>query len=113
MNKLQKGITLISLIITIVILIILATVTINSIDSSNTINYAQNTVNNYEVAQEKEKLQEEVLEWQLVKGSSLQSYLSSIYGNVVYNSVGCVRVTTQSGRSFIVTERGEVTYVMS
>ena len=53
-TKVQKGITLIALIITIIILLILAVVTIGSMKESNIITYAQNAADNY-----KEKAGEE------------------------------------------------------
>ena len=46
-TKLEKGITLIALIITIIILLILAVVTIGSIKNSNIITYAQNASDDY------------------------------------------------------------------
>ena len=46
-TKMQRGITLIALIITIIILLILAVVTIGSIKDSNIITYAQNAATDY------------------------------------------------------------------
>ena len=46
-TRIQKGITLIALIITIIILLILAVVTIGSIKNSNIITYAQNASKDY------------------------------------------------------------------
>ena len=54
-TKIQKGITLIALIITIIILLILAVVTIGSIKNSNIITYAQNAASDYEQAKGKEE----------------------------------------------------------
>ena len=58
MKGLQKnrGITLIALIITIIILLILAMVTINILINQGIIGHANNAVNQYEVAEEKEKI---------------------------------------------------------
>ena len=54
-TKMQKGITLIALIITIIILLILAVVTIGSIKNSNIITYAQNASTDYEKAKNDEE----------------------------------------------------------
>ena len=54
-TKMQKGITLIALIITIIILLILAVVTIGSIKDSNIITYAQNASTDYEKAKNDEE----------------------------------------------------------
>ena len=54
-TKVEKGITLIALIITIIILLILAVVTIGSIKNSNIITYAQNASTNYEKAKNDEE----------------------------------------------------------
>ena len=56
-TKLEKGITLIALIITIIILLILAVVTIGSMQNSNIITYAQNASKDYNT----KKLEEESL----------------------------------------------------
>lgn len=55
-QKTQQGITLIALIITIVVLLILAVVTINELRDGGIITHAQNAVNDYTIAQEKEKI---------------------------------------------------------
>lgn len=54
-TKLEKGITLIALIITIIILLILAVVTIGSIKNSNIIAYAQNAASGYNTAKDNEE----------------------------------------------------------
>ena len=54
-TKMEKGITLIALIITIIILLILAVVTIGSIKNSNIIAYAQNASSRYESEKEREE----------------------------------------------------------
>ena len=54
-TKMQKGITLIALIITIIILLILAVVTIGSIKNSNIITYAQNASSDYNAKKDKEE----------------------------------------------------------
>ena len=54
-TRMQKGITLIALIITIIILLILAVVTIGSIKNSNIITYAQNASTDYEKAKNDEE----------------------------------------------------------
>ena len=66
-TKLEKGITLIALIITIVVLLILAVVSIGAIKNSKIITHSQNAADEYIVAQEKEQLQLAVMEWQLQK----------------------------------------------
>ena len=54
-TRVEKGITLIALIITIIILLILAVVTIGSIKNSNIIAYAQNASSSYEDEKNKEE----------------------------------------------------------
>ena len=54
-TKIDKGITLIALIITIIILLILAVVTIGSIKNNNIITYAQNAANKYSTEKENEE----------------------------------------------------------
>ena len=54
-TKLEKGITLIALIITIILLLILAVVTIGSIKDSNIVAYAQNASKDYETGKGKEQ----------------------------------------------------------
>lgn len=55
-TKLEKGITLVALIITIVVLLILAVVSIGSIRESKIIGHAKNASDEYTIAQEKEKI---------------------------------------------------------
>lgn len=54
-TKIQKGITLIALIITVVLLLILAAVTIGSIKENDLIGYAQNATEEYEEKQNEEQ----------------------------------------------------------
>ena len=55
-TRIQKGITLIALIITIIILLILAVVTIGSIENSQIITYAQKSAKTYKESAQKEKI---------------------------------------------------------
>ena len=92
-TKMEKGITLIALIITIIILLILAVVTIGSIKNSNIIKYAQNATYEHEVGQEKENIQLAIGEARLMGNgtltkSNLQSALDGIFkGNVDYTDL--------------------------
>ena len=54
-TKLQKGITLVALVITIIVLIILAAVAIGAIQNKGIIKYAQNASADYEVAEKEEQ----------------------------------------------------------
>ena len=67
--RLEKGITLIALIITIVVLMILAVVTINSVKDGGIITHAQNAVDRYEIAKQNEE-------------EFLDSYISEIEKNI-------------------------------
>ena len=67
-KNLEKGITLIALIITIVVLLILAVVTISAVQDGGIIQHAKNATNEYEIGKEKEK-------------SILQGYLDFLNGN--------------------------------
>ena len=66
-TKLQKGITLIALIITIVVLLIIAVVTIGAIQESGIITHAQNAKSEYTIAQEKERITLAYSEYQIQK----------------------------------------------
>ena len=66
-TKLEKGITLIALIITIVVLLILAVVTIGAIRDSSIITHSQKASNDHITGQEKEKIQLALGEWQIQK----------------------------------------------
>ena len=55
-TKMQKGITLIALIITIVVILILAAVTMSVLSDSGIINRAKNAQTEYEIGEEKEKV---------------------------------------------------------
>ena len=65
--RLEKGITLIALIITIVILLILAAVTIGTVKDSEIIGHAQSAASEYVIAQEKEKIALAYSEYQIKK----------------------------------------------
>lgn len=115
-KRVEKGITLIALIVTIVVLLILAAVAISSITNDGIITKAQSAANKYEIAQEKEKLQMEVLEWSLTNDNgipTLENYLSGIYGeeNVQLNVDNSITVTVPSGNKYVVTEDGSVTLI--
>ena len=85
--KLQKGITLIALIITIIILLILAVVTIGSMKESNIITYAQNAADNYkEKAGEENTILDEyvsLIEESISKDKSKEEVsIVGIYGDI-------------------------------
>ena len=63
--KLEKGITLIALIITIVVLLILAATAIAAIQDNDIIKYAKDASNEHIIGQEKEQIQLAVTEWKL------------------------------------------------
>lgn len=65
--KMEKGITLIALIITIIVLLIIAVVTIGAIQDSKIIDHAQNAADDYSVAQEKEMISLGYGEYQISK----------------------------------------------
>ena len=65
--KNKKGITLISLVVTIIILLILAGVTLNVVLSNNGIfNMAKKATESYQIASEREYLEQNVLLVQLI-----------------------------------------------
>ena len=66
-TKMEKGITLIALIITIIVLLIMAVVTIGAIQDSKIIDHAQNAADDYSVAQEKEMISLGYGEYQISK----------------------------------------------
>ena len=65
--RLEKGITLIALIITIIILLILAAVTIGTMKDSGIIGHAQDAASSYTIAQEKERIALAYSEYQIQK----------------------------------------------
>lgn len=112
-TKMEKGITLIALIITIVILLILAVVAINSITNDKVVDKTKNAASEYEIMEEKTKLQKEVLEWQVIDAGNMQTleeYLGDIYGkeNVKPNTDETLNVTVPSGNTYKVKEDGTI-----
>ena len=77
-TKLEKGITLIALIITIIVLLILAVVTIGAVQKSKIISHAQKAKNDYTTAQEKEQIQLALSEWAIVKNTGTKTFKSVI-----------------------------------
>ena len=85
--RMEKGITLVALIITIIILLILAVVTIGSMKQSNIITYAQNAANGYKENAEKENTlidgYEALIEESISKNKSEQTVsIVGIYGDI-------------------------------
>ena len=76
-TKMEKGITLIALIITIVVLLILAVVTINSIQGDGIIRYAQNAADEYTAKADEEQ-------------ESINSLLGQIEGSLSGESVSVI-----------------------
>ena len=117
--KLEKGITLIALIITIVVLLILAVVTIGAIQESKIITHAQNASDSYTIAQEKERIGLALSEWNIedaIPGNN------PVFKNVITNELqgqnvsitgednGPLTVTfNKTENSYTVTKEGEIT----
>lgn len=112
-SRLEKGITLVSLIITIIILLILASVSIAAIKNDETISKAEKAERDFYLVQEKENLQREILKWSMVEIDSLENHLKDKLGEekVQENEDGSITVEVESGNKYIVTEDGEVTLV--
>lgn len=113
-SKTQKGITLMTLIITIIVLLILAAISIKTVHGEGLIKHAKNSSEQTKMLQEKEELQATVLKWQSINRSettTLFDFLSNKYGinNVQLNPDNSVSVTMQSGNKYKVTETTEVT----
>ena len=113
--KLEKGITLIALIITIIILLILAVVTIGSIKESKIVDYAQDAANEYTIGQEKEQIGLALSEWQIEKYTGEKSFkdvvTSALNGiaTVEENVDGSLTVTIdKTGNQYIATDDGKV-----
>ena len=66
-TRLEKGITLIALIITIVVLLILAVVTIGAVQESTIITHAENAKEMYIMKQTEEKIKLEIAEMELAE----------------------------------------------
>lgn len=115
-TKLEKGITLVALIITIVVLLILAVVSIGTIKDSKIIEHAQNTTSDYTVAQEKEKIQLAVTEAYLVgngtiSADNLKTAIKSQLGEEITltgsGNNGYV-ITTGAGKQYSIKSNGSV-----
>jgi Tfp pilus assembly protein PilE len=65
--KMQRGITLIALIITIVILLIIAVATIGTVKESGIIGHAQNAASSYTIEQEKERIAVAYSDYQILR----------------------------------------------
>ena len=107
--KKEKGITLVTLIITIVLLIIIATVTITSMEDDKIIDKTKESVSKYN---------QEAAEYDL-KMAITQCY--SLYGNLekigdfldssIWNYENGIATTIDGKFSFSITEEGEVTKI--
>ena len=110
--KKQKGITLISLIVTISVLLILAAVAISNVTDDGVLDKTKEEKYAYEISQEKSNLKTEVLKWQSISSHepTLENYLDEIYGeeNVEPNTDDTITVTVPSGNKYIVTDGGLV-----
>ena len=115
-TKLEKGITLVALIITIVVLLILAVVSIGAVKNSKIIEHAQNTTSDYTVAQEKEKIQLAVTEAYLagngtISADNLKTTIKSKLGEEITltgsGNNGYV-ITTGAGKQYSIKSNGSV-----
>ena len=113
-TRIEKGITLIALIVTIAVLLILAAVAISSVTDDGVLTKSKEEKYSYEIAQEKSNLKTEVLKWQAITSHepTLENYLDEIYGeeNVELNADDSLTVTVPSGNKYIVTEGGVEVY---
>lgn len=114
-NNLQKGITLIALIITIFVLLIITAIAISVLDTG-IINKEKANEKQYAITQEKEKLQKEVLEWKLINVNgepTLEKYLKGIYGEDKVTDVGAgwLEVEVPSKNKYRVTANGDITSI--
>ena len=117
-TKMQKGITLIALIITIVVLLILAIVSINLVMNGGIIAHAEDAVEKYEIEEEKEKIALEASEAYMaglgtITEENLASALDKNIGVGKYlidssNSEYFKVTITESGREYKVYKNGKV-----
>ena len=127
--KMQKGITLIALIITIIILLILAVVTIGSIKNSNIITYAQNAatdyntkkddeediINEYELliksnVLEENKSNDTIIETIVSENTTINGEMYSYKNPVIPAGFMAVNVTTKDHESYWDAEEGPEIY---
>ena len=114
-TKLEKGITLIALIITIIVLLILAVVTIGAVQKSKIISHAQKAKNDYTTPQEKEQKGLALGEWQIQKvigGKNFKEIVETALedtATVSGNEDGPLTITMKkTGNQYIITTDGEV-----
>lgn len=116
-TKVEKGITLIALIITIVVLLILAVVTIGAINESKIIEHSKNSSSEYTVAQEKEQIQLALSKWQIQKNTpeNTETFKSVIEAELGKNVTvsgsnnGPLNITfNNTGNKYRVTDDGKI-----
>ena len=106
-TKLEKGITLIALIITIIILLILAVVTIGSIKESKIIDYAQDAASEHIVGKEKEQIALGYSEYRIASINDPNAKLK-VDGATVNNTNDGWMVEFESGNSYPVELNGNI-----
>lgn len=98
--KEQKGITLIALIISIIILLILAMVSIRLLINGGIITRAENATNQYEIAQEKEKIALGYSEYQMSKYTGGATSLSVDGATVTPDGTGWKVEFAETGNAY-------------
>ena len=110
-TKMEKGITLIALLVTVAVLTILVAVAISGVENEGIIAKTKQSASEFEIAQEKENLQRVLLGWSITETEDLADYLKNKYGeDKVQANVGeSITIEVESGNRYIVTEDGAVT----
>ena len=109
----QKGITLVSLIITIVILLTITVVTVGTVEDSNIIGHAQNAEEDYTASQEKGKISLAVMEWTTEGGNTtFAEYMQGRIEGATVTDNGDGTITVEfKNNAYKVTENGDITEV--
>lgn len=117
-TKANKGITLMMLIITVAVLLILTLVIISTVSQNNILSKAQDEVDEFQILNEKEKIENELLAWKTININgmpTLENYFKGIYGeeNVKLNVNNSITITVSTGSKYIISENNEVNYMDS
>ena len=111
-TKLEKGITLIALIITIVVLLVIAIVTIGIVQESIIIGHSQKAASEYKIAQEKEQIGIGYSEYIIEKNTTQNAQLKVKGAQVTaVGDAGWEVVFSETNSKYQLDKSGTITYI--
>ena len=111
-TKLQKGITLIALIITIVVLLVIAIVTIGVVQESKIIGHSQKAASDYKIAGEKEQIGIGYSEYIIEKNTTQNAQLKVKGAQVTaVGDAGWEVVFSETNSKYQLDKSGTITYI--